>query len=186
MTLEAQKLPTWVRIIQFIAGGIAIALSGFILANPIPTTWFLLTFLGISFLVVGISSIIIGISRRSDLKSTRAIHIGIGIVAIIGGFFILAHPIAALATLIWFISIFVFIYAAGLIASGFARYNLGKGARIARIIIGVIVLILSGLLLEYPGFALSMMIIFLSINLLIQGIERIISGAIGYGIVRKV
>jgi uncharacterized membrane protein HdeD (DUF308 family) len=186
MTLVAQKSPTWVRIIQFVTGGIAIALSGYVLANPIPTTWFLLTFLGISLLVVGISSIITGVSRRSDSKSTRTINIGIGIAAIIGGFITFTHPIAALASLLWFISIFVFIYAAGLVASGFARHDLGRGARIARVIIGVIVLILSGLLIEYPGFALTMMIMLLSINLLIQGIERIISGAVGYRMVKRV
>jgi len=186
MTLAAQKSPTWIRIIQFVTGGIAIALSGYVLANPIPSTWFLLVFLGISLLVVGISSIITGISYRSDSKSTRAINIGIGIVAIIGGFFTFAHPIVALATMLWFISVFVFIYGAGLVASGFARHDLGRGARIARVIIGAIVLVLSGLLLEYPGLALTMMIMFLSINLLIQGIERIISGAIGYRMVKKI
>lgn len=186
MTLETQQSPTWVRIIQFVTGGIAIALSGYVLANPVPTTWFLLAFLGISLLVVGISSIIKGISHRSDSKGTRAINIGIGIVAIVGGFFAFAHPIAALSSLIWFISIFVFIYGAGLMASGFARHNLGTGARIARIIIGAIVLILSGLLLEFPGLALTMMIMLLSVNLLIQGIERIISGAVGYRIVKRV
>ena len=186
VTLEAQKLPTWVRIIQFITGGIAIALSGYVLANPITTSWFFLTFLGISLLVVGISSIINGISHRTATKGTRAINIGIGIVAIIGGFFTLAHPVAALASLLWFVSLFVLIYGAGLVASGFARHDQGKGARIARVIIGIIVIILSGLLLEYPGVTLSMMVFFLSINLLIQGIERIISGAVGHRIVKRV
>jgi len=167
-------------------GGIAIALSGFVLANPITTTGFFLTFLGISLIVVGIANIIGGISNRAAPKNTRAINIGIGIVAIIGGFFTLAHPIAALLSLIWFISIFVFIYGAGLIATGISHLDLGKGARIARVIIGAIVLILSGLLMEYPGLTLTTMIVLLSINLFIQGIENIISGAIGYKITKVV
>ncbi len=185
MTLEAQKSPTWVRILEFVTGGIAIALSGFVLANPIPTTSFFLVFLGISLLAVGVSSIINGISQRGVTKGTRAINIGIGIVAVVGGFFTFAHPIAALTSLIWFISIFVLIYGAGLLASGITRYDLGTGARIARVIIGAIVLILSGLLLEYPSLTLTIMIIFLSINLFIQGIERIISGSVGYRIVKR-
>jgi len=186
MTTAVQKSPTGLRIIQFIMGGIAIALSGFVLANPITTAWFFLTFLGIALIVVGIANIIGGIANSSAPKSTRAINIGIGIVAIIGGFFTLAHPVAALLSLIWFISIFVFIYGAGLIATGISHRDMGKGARIARVIIGAIVLVLSGLLLEYPGLTLSMAVIFLSINLFIQGIENIISGAIGQRIAKVV
>ena len=186
MTTEIQKSPTGLRIIQFIMGGIAIALSGFVLANPIATTWFFLVFLGISLIVVGISNIIGGISYRTAPKSTRAINIGIGVVAIIGGFVILAHPIAALVTLIWFVSIFVFIYGAGLVASGISHREIGKGPRVARIIIGAIVLVLSAVLMEYPGLTLPLMIIFLSVNLFIQGIECIILGAVGYRAVKRV
>ena len=186
MTLEAQKSPTGLRILQFVMGGIAIALSGYVLANPISTTWFFLLFLGISLIVVGISNIVGGISHRTAPKSTRAINIGIGVVAIIGGFVILVHPIAALVTLFWFASIFVFIYGAGLVASGISHREIGKGARIARIIIGAIVLVLSALLMEFPGLTLQLMIVFLSINLFIQGIECIILGAVGYRAVKKV
>gem|GEM_PF-1348950 len=185
VTFEVQKSPTWMRILQFVTGGIAIALSGYVLANPIATSWFVLTFLGISLLVVGISSMINGFFHRSTSKGHRVIEIIIGIVAIIGGFFTVAHPIAALASLIWFASLFVLIFGAGLVATGIARRDQSKGARIAKIIIGIIVVILSGTLLEYPGLTLSMMLILLSINLLIQGIDRIISGAIGHRIIRK-
>jgi uncharacterized membrane protein HdeD (DUF308 family) len=167
-------------------GGIAIALSGFVLANPIATTGIFLTFLGIALIVVGISSIIVGFSHRDPPKSTRAINVGIGIVAIIGGFFTLAHPISALVSLIWFISIFVFVHGAGLVATGISHRELGKGSRIVRIIIGAIVMILSGLLMEYPGLTISMMVLLLSVNLFIQGIESIISGAIGYKIVKRI
>lgn len=185
MTLEVIKLPTWLRILQFITGGIAIALSGYVIANPITTTWFFLVFLGISLFVVGISNLLNGFFHAAPSKGTRVIEIIIGIVAIIGSFFILAHPIAALASLIWIASLFVLIFGAGLVASGIATRNQGKGARIAKIIIGIIVVILSGILLQYPGLTLSMMVILISINLFIQGIDRIISGAIGHRIIRR-
>jgi uncharacterized membrane protein HdeD (DUF308 family) len=185
MTLAVQKSPSWVRIIQFVTGGIAIALAGYVLANPVNTTLFFLTFLGIALLVVGISSILNGFLHRGASKGTRAIEIVIGITAIIGGLFTIAHPIATLASLVWITSLFVLIYGAGLVASGIARRDQGKGARIAKIIIGIIVVSLSGALLAYPGLTVSMMIIFLSINLFIQGIDRIISGAIGHRIIRS-
>jgi uncharacterized membrane protein HdeD (DUF308 family) len=182
--MEVQKSPTWMRILQFVTGGIAIALSGYVIANPVTTASFFLTFLGISLLVVGIASILNGFFNRTASKGTRAIGIVVGIIAIIGGIFTIEHPIAALASLIWFTSLFVLIYGAGLVATGIARRDQSKGARIAEIIIGIIVVALSGTLLAYPGLTLSMMIIFLSINLFIQGIHRIISGAIGHRIIR--
>lgn len=185
MTIEVQKFPTWLRILQFVTGGIAIALSGYVIANPITTSWFFITFLGISLLVVGISSLLNGFFIGTASKGTRIIEIAIGIVAIIGGFFTSAHPIAALASLIWFASLFVLIFGAGLVATGIARRDQSKAARIAKIIIGTIVVIFSGTLLEYPGLTLSMMILFFSINLFIQGIDRIISGAIGHRIIRR-
>jgi uncharacterized membrane protein HdeD (DUF308 family) len=126
-----------------------------------------------------------GFFHGTASKGTRLIEIVIGIVAIIGGFFTFAHPIAALASLIWFTSLFVFIFGAGLVATGIARRDQSKGARIAKIIIGIIVVILSGILLQYPGLTLSMMVIILSINLFIQGIDRIISGAIGHRIIKR-
>jgi uncharacterized membrane protein YeaQ/YmgE (transglycosylase-associated protein family) len=97
----------------------------------------------------------------------------------------MAHPIAALASIIWFASLFVLVFGAGLVATGIARRDQGKGTRIAKIILGIIVAILSGTLLEYPGLTLSMLVILLSISLFIQGIERIISGAIGYRMIRR-
>ena len=185
MTLDVQKSPAWVRIIQFITGGIAIALSGYVLLNPVTTAWFFLTFLGISFLVIGMSSIINGALNRTASKGTRAIELGIGIVAIIGGLFTLAHPIAALASLFWFISLFVLIFGVGLVATGIARREQGKASRIAKIIIGIIVVALSGLLLASPSMALSIMVFLLSINLFIKGIDSIINGAIGHRIIRR-
>lgn len=185
MTFEVQKLPSWMRLLQFVTGGIAIALSGYVLANPISTTWVVLTFLGIALLVVGISSMINGFFHGGISKGTRIIEIIIGIIAIVGGFFIITHPIAALASLIWFASLFVLIFGAGLVATGIARRDQSKGSRIAKTIIGIIVVIISGTLLEYPGLTLSVMLILLSINLFIQGIDRIISGAIGHKVIKR-
>lgn len=185
MTIEVRKSPTWLRILQFVAGGIAIALSGYVISNPVPTSLFFIIILGISLLVVGISSILNGFFHSTTAKGTRAIEIAIGIVAIIGGFFTFAHPIAALASLVWFTALFVLIFGAGLVATGIARRDQSKGTRIAKIIIGIITVFLSGVLLEYPGLTLSMMILLLSINLFIQGVDRIISGAIGHIAIRR-
>ena len=183
MTMQMQKLPTWFRILQIVIGGIAIVLSGYVLSHPITTTWFILAFLGASLIVIGISTITNGILIRRLSTSSRVIDVIIGIFAIIGGFVALVQPLAALVTLIWLVTIFVFMYGAGLVASGFSRRVQGKEARVANIIFGAIVLALSGLLLFSPGLTLISMVILLSIALVIKGIDRIVYGAIGYGIV---
>ena len=183
MTLELQKIPTWFRVLQIVMGGIAIALSGFVLVHPIITTLFLVVFLGVSLIVVGTSVIIRGISIRSLSKRSRIIDIVIGSLAIIGGFVALVQPLAALVSLIWLVTVFVFMYGAGLVATGAAQSSLGKGARIASVIFGGIVLALAGLLLVFPGLSLVTMILLLSFALVFNGIDRIVYGAIGYGLV---
>ena len=183
--MELQKIPTWLRVLQIVMGGIAIALSGFVLVHPIITTLFLVVFLGVSLIVVGTSVIIRGISIRNLSKSSRIIDIVIGSLALIGGFVALVQPLAALVSLIWLVTVFVFMYGAGLVAIGAAQSNLGKGARIASIIFGGIVLALAGLLLVFPGLSLVTMILLLSFALVFNGIDRIVYGAIGYGLVLK-
>ncbi len=173
------KSPKGLRIAQIILGGIAIALSGFILANPDATTWFFVVFLGIALIMVGISKIIEGVIAKHVSKGSRFISMGIGVVAIAGGFFAIANPVAAIATLIWVISIFILIHGLGLVANGAISRSEGKASRIANIIIGGIVIGFAAILLANPGLAIVMTIIFVSIGLLFNGIASIISGITG-------
>jgi len=176
--LSELKTSKGLRIAQIILGGIAIALSGAVLANPDTTTLLYVTFLGIALIMVGISKIIEGGLVQST-KGSRGISIGIGIISIIGGAFAIANPIAAIATLIWIISIFILIHGLGLIASGISSRDITKGSRIGTIIVGAIAVGFASILLVYPGLALVMMIMFLSLGLLFNGIGSIISGITG-------
>lgn len=185
VTFEVRKLPTWSRVLQIVLGGIAIALSGYVLVHPILTTLFLLVFLGVSFIVVGTSNIIRAVSIKSLSKGHRVIDVVIGSLAIIGGFIALVQPLAALISLIWLVTLFVFMYGVGLVTIGATRKDIGKGARIATVIFGGIVLALSGLLLVFPGLSLVTAVVLLSFALVFNGIDRIVYGAIGYGLFLK-
>ena len=88
------KSPLWIRIAQIILGAVAIALSGWVIANPRETTLLYMLFLGIAVIMTGISKIIEGAVLRDHTKSARAISIVIGIISIGGGAFALANPIA--------------------------------------------------------------------------------------------
>ena len=77
-----------------------------------------IVFLGIALIMVGISKIIEGFVLRVSPKSSRAIHIVMGVISIGGGIFALVHPIAAVATLIMIVSIVILIHGLGLVATG--------------------------------------------------------------------
>ena len=129
--------------------------------------------------MVGISKIIEGFVLRDSQKSSRVIHIVIGIISIIGGIFALANPIAAVVTLIMIVSIMILIHGLGLIATGAADKTLSKGHRIANIILGILAVAVSASIHAMPGLALAMTLILVSLGLLFHGIASIISGIIG-------
>ncbi|MGQ0790968.1 MAG: DUF308 domain-containing protein [Nitrosopumilaceae archaeon] len=180
MSVSLEKSPTWLRIAQIVLGAITIALSAAVLANPDVTSLFFVTLLGISLILVGISKIIEGALVKQLSKGSRIISIIIGAISIGGGFFSLAHPIAALLTLVMVITIFILIHGAGLIGNGIASKHESKGSRIANIIIGGIVIAFSAILYAYPGLTLVLMVMYLSIGLLFNGIGSIISGISGH------
>jgi len=174
-----EKSPVWLRIIQIILGAIAIGLSGWVIANPVETTLLYLVFLGIALIMVGISKIIEGFVLSQIPKSSRTIHIIIGIISIIGGVFALANPIAAIATLIMVVSIVILIHGLGSITTGIVDRNQSKGHRNANIILGILAVIASAVIIAAPGLAVAMMILLVSMGLLFHGIASIISGIIG-------
>ena len=173
------KSPIWLRIAQIILGAIAIALSGWVIANPAETTLLYIVFLGIALIMVGISKIIEGFVLRASPKSSRAIHIVMGVISIGGGIFALVHPIAAVATLIMIVSIVILIHGLGLIVTGIADKSLGRGSRIANIILGILAVVVSASIHAMPGLAVTMMLFLVSIGLLFHGIASIIAGIIG-------
>jgi uncharacterized membrane protein HdeD (DUF308 family) len=174
-----EKSPAWLRIAQIILGAIAVALSGWIIANPTETALLYVAFLGIALLMVGISKIIEGIVSRQIPKSTKAISIVIGIISIIGGIFSLVNPIAAVVTLIMIVSIVILIHGLGLIVTGIADKSLSKGSRIANIVLGILAVAVSASIHAMPGLAVAMTLILVSIGLLFHGIASIIAGIIG-------
>lgn len=179
MSVSIEKSPTWLRIAQVVLGVIAVALSGMVLANPDVTTLFFVTLLAISLIMVGISKIIEGALVKQLSKGTRIISVVIGIISIAGGFFSLANPIASVLTIIFIITIFILIHGVGLVANGIVSKNERKSSRIANIVIGGIVIALSAILYAYPGLAVVLMVMFVSIGLLLHGIGSIISGITG-------
>lgn len=160
-------------------GAIAIALSGWVIANPTETALLYVAFIGFALLMVGLSKIMEGIISRQLPKSIKAISIVIGIISIIGGIFTLVNPIAAVVTLIMIISIVILIHGLGLVATGVADSSLGRGSRVANIILGILAIAVSASIHAMPGLVVAMTLILASLGLLFHGIASIISGIIG-------
>lgn len=129
--------------------------------------------------VIGISKIIEGFVLRKNSKSSRLIHIVIGVISISGGIFALSNPSVAIVTLIIIVSIVILIHRLGLIAAGIIDKNLDRGPRIANIILGILAVLVSALIHAMPGLAVAMTLILVSMGVLFHGIASIISGIVG-------
>ena len=75
-------------------------------------------------------------------------------------------------TLIMIVSIVILIHGLGLNATGVADKTLGKGPRIANIVLGILAVVVSASINAIPGLALAMMLLLVSIGLLFHGIAR--------------
>ncbi len=177
--MSQEKSPKWLRIVEIVLGAIAIGLASAVLANPGEAAYFIATLLGIALVMVGISKIIEGAVSRHISKGSRFINIGIGIVAIAGGFYAMSNPEIVIGTLMFIISFFILIHGVGLISTGAASRGEGKASRISNLVIGIIVVIFAVILLAKPEFLAFLFIFFLSFGLLLNGIASIISGITG-------
>jgi hypothetical protein len=135
--------------------------------------------LGYALIFVGISRIIAGFAQRDASGPIRGISIGTGILSIIGGGVAVSNPVGATTILIMVVTIFIMIHGFGLIGSGISARGASKGPRIAIILMGVLAIGLSSVLLAYPGLAVEMVVLFMSVSLLFNGIASIISGITG-------
>ena len=173
------KTPKGIRIAEIILGAITIALAVFIISNPETTLAILVILLGLSLIFTGIARIIVGGVAKQISKGYRGINIAIGVISIIGGIFAMANPITAIATLIWIVSIFILIHGLGLVASGIVSRGVDKGSRVSGMVLGGIAVAFASILLAYPELFAGMVIIFLSLGLLFNGIASIVSGITG-------
>ena len=180
------KSPKGVRIAEIILGVIAIALAAYVISNPEASISFHVMILGVALLVIGISRVIVGGILKQTSGKSRIISIITGIISIIGGAFAIANPIESIGTLIWIISIIILIHGLGLIGSGITSRGADKGSHISGIVLGAIAVSFAGILLAYPGLALAMMVIFMSIGLFSNGIASIISGITGNKIISPI
>lgn len=106
----------------------------------------------------------------------RGVQIGLGIIVVILAIYALAYPGATFVSLVLILGIILFVVGIEKIIAGIFLPIKGKGASIG---LGILVLIFSGLVIAYPGFATWMVTIFLGIALLFGGAASIAQGFSG-------
>jgi uncharacterized membrane protein HdeD (DUF308 family) len=106
----------------------------------------------------------------------RGVQIGLGILVVILSIYALAYPGAAFISLVLILGIILFIVGIETIISGIFLPIKGKGATIG---LGILVLIFSGFVIAFPGFATWIITVFIGIALLFGGAAGISQGLSG-------
>ena len=172
-----------VKIIKIVLGASILVFSGyrfFNITNPLP---FFVTHSGIVVLLIGIITILMGVLNKGDSKITRTIEVGIGITAIVIALFIFVvfhDDVTSRSS--WLLFLFIIIQGVRFIGTGITDRSKVKAIRIPKIMIGIMLITLIGLL--YPDVPIIMISGLLSTNMLLIGIE-IISGAVGNKIAKS-
>lgn len=115
------------------------------------------------------------LSQKSP-RWLRAVQIGLGALTIALSIFALAFPAITYISIIWILAIVLFFVGIEQIIVGI--FSPGK-SRWTNIGLGILVLIFAGLAISYPVATALIIIIFIGIAFLINGIARIIEGFSG-------
>jgi uncharacterized membrane protein HdeD (DUF308 family) len=166
---ETVKSPKGIRILQIVLGGIAIALSLAIIANPgvgIATLTFLLS---ITLLVVGIERVVTGLTLSKHSKS----NIGLGALAALLGIAVLAFPLFTTGVLITLLALGLLFTGIARIIHGMSEKNTSKWSKGLLVGVGILSLAVSFMVFASPALGVFLLTLVLGINLLIIGIQSV-------------
>ncbi|HSA75026.1 MAG TPA: DUF308 domain-containing protein [Candidatus Nitrosocosmicus sp.] len=178
MTVSESKTPSWMRILQIVLGGIAIILASIALFFPAFAFISVVYISAIVLLVVGIERILVGIFSRSP-GSSRWGNIGLGILVLIISGIVLAFPLSSALFVVILLAVALLFDGIARIVHGVGDKSIGKGSRAFAIIAGIIEIGMSILIFASPLLGAAIAGIFISIALLIVGIQIVVAGATG-------
>ena len=116
-------------------------------------------------------------SRTKSPGWLRAVTIGLGVLVIILSIYALAFPALTFVTVVWILCIVLFFVGIEKIITGIFLPQRSKWATIG---LGVLVLIFAGLAIAYPEATAFVVIIFIGVALLFNGIARVVEGMSGH------
>ena len=113
----------------------------------------------------------------SETKSPgwmRAAQIGLGVIALVLSVYILAYPVLTFVTIVLLLGIVLFVVGIERIIQGIVAPGKSRWGTIG---LGILVLIISIIVMAFPGAFGVFLIILLAIGLLFDGIARVYHGA---------
>lgn len=177
--MSERKAPGWLRALDIVFGLIAIILAVVVLAYQELAILTLIFILSIALLILGIARVIIGISAKYLSDGLRALNVGTGILALVIAIVALLYPELATQMLIYLLSFALLINGiVRLVISGFAK-AFPSWLRGLLAVVGLLVIVLSVVVFVSPAMGELTLILLLSINFLLNGIARILSGITG-------
>jgi uncharacterized membrane protein HdeD (DUF308 family) len=104
----------------------------------------------------------------------RAAQIGLGVIALVLSVYILAYPVLTFVTIVLLLGVVLFVVGVERIIQGIVAPGKSRWGTIG---LGILVLIISIIVMAFPGAFGVFLIILLAIGLLFDGIARVYHGA---------
>jgi uncharacterized membrane protein HdeD (DUF308 family) len=109
----------------------------------------------------------------------RTAEVILGLISLLAGVYVLAYPLVAIFTLIVLLSVgLIFLGARDIVLGAMGKF-LPNWLRAANIVLGVLAFILSGVVINEPGFAVRTLVLILYVVLFVRGVAGISLGAAG-------
>lgn len=179
--MNEEKAPNWLRALDIIFGLVAVALGIAVLLMPDAAVETLIFLLYIALLFIGTGRILIGALFRDLSRGLRIISIIGGLVAIGLSIAVLAYsyPYFAIALLVSLLAFALLIHGVARVIIGALAKILANWVRGLLIAGGVLSIVFSIIVLAVPGVAILTLVFLLSITLVWNGIDAIVTGATG-------
>ena len=178
--MSAEKSPKALRVLQIIAGLIAIGLSVFVIvSSPNAAASFLETIVAITLLVIGLERIGIGIIAKTMASRTRWTSIGLGVLAVVLAIVAILYPGTTIAVILLILAVALLIIGISRVLAGVTYKGTSRLSKSGMIGVGVLSIIVAIMIIASPLFGFFLVSLILGVTLLLNGIESIISGITG-------
>ena len=168
------KQSSWLRALEIISGLVALVAAVVVIIFP---SWDIVTIvflLSVGLIFLGLRSISIA-GNKGLLKSRKWLSAITGVIILVLAVLVVIFPGYGVETLLLFLSFGLIIYGCSRLLLGFIL-KVPSWIRVMLVTVGIIDLILSTLVLLFPGLALLTFATILGLLLLISGAESVISG----------
>ena len=165
--MSVEKSPKALRILQIIAGLIAIGLSVFVIvSSPNAAASFLETVLAITLLVIGLERIGIGMIAKTMASRTRWASIGLGVLAVILAVVAILYPGSTIAVILLILAVALLIIGISRVLAGVTYKGTSRFSKSGMIGVGVLSVIVAVMIIASPLFGFFLVSLILGVTLL--------------------